>query len=109
MKRLVFCILIVCLCCVAGASLAAGRVDFTRMVTTVGTKSAAIKINNVMDVTKNTAVPENVTLVFSRGGELKIAAGVTLTVNGGIDAGSYRIFSGTGLVKGDVKVESIHP
>ncbi len=106
MKRLFFCILVLCLCWMSGASIAA---DLSRVVTAAGNKSASVKIITVMDVNRNTTVPENVTLVFSRGGELRIAAGVTLTINAGIEAGSYRIFSGTGLIKGDVKVEAISP
>lgn len=49
----------------------------------------------------NYAVPTNVHLWFDKGALLVVANGVTLTINGTIEAGAYQIFSlvGTGTVQ----------
>jgi len=54
--------------------------------------------NHPIDV--NYAVPATVHLMVGRGGTFTIANGVTLTINGTIEAGLYQIFSlvGTGTV-----------
>ena len=49
-------------------------------------------------LSSNVTVPLGVTLVFRQGGKLYSDAGVTVTVNGTIEAGLYQIFSGDGDV-----------
>lgn len=44
----------------------------------------------------NVTVPAGVTVVFQEGGLLLIDNAIAFTVNGGIQAGTYRIFSGAG-------------
>jgi hypothetical protein len=52
----------------------------------------------------------NVTLWFANGGKLSIDNGVTVTINGQIDAGLYQIFSGDGDVFfGPASVLEIYP
>jgi hypothetical protein len=53
-------------------------------------------------------VPSNVTLWFANGAKLSIDTGITVTINGPIDAGLYQIFSGAGLVRGTPLVEKIY-
>jgi len=58
----------------------------------------------------STTVPGNITLVFENGARLRIPEGVTLTINGGIEAAPMQqIFSGDGKVTGSPNVTVIHP
>lgn len=57
----------------------------------------------VSDVT----VPENVNLVFARGG--KLSGNYTLTIDGGIDAGLFQIFGSDLSVNGSPKIEAVYP
>lgn len=50
-------------------------------------------------ITSNLSIPANITLKPERGAVLAIATGVTLTINGTLDAGLYQIFSYTGTGK----------
>lgn len=50
-------------------------------------------------LSENITVPVNVTLSFPAGAKWNLASGITLTVNGHIDAGAYQVFSGAGLVQ----------
>ncbi len=83
--------------------------DLSAALARVGSSQATLNVAQIVTVSTNTVVPENVTLKFSRGGALNIAAGVTLTINGGIEAGLYQIFTGDGNVAGDPKVEAVYP
>lgn len=47
-------------------------------------------------VTANTTIPSNVVLRPRNGAILSVATGVTLTINGALEAGPYQIFSCTG-------------
>ena len=54
-------------------------------------------------------VPNNVTLNFSQGGIISVQTGKTITINGGIKAGLYQIFSGSGTVAGTPKIKEVYP
>lgn len=54
-------------------------------------------------------VPSNVTLWFVDGAKLSINSGSTVTINGGLYAGLYQVFSGAGTVTGALKVEKFYP
>jgi hypothetical protein len=54
-------------------------------------------------------VPSNVTLYLPQGANFTIDAGITLTINGPIDAGLYQIFSGSGTISGSPKIEHFYP
>lgn len=54
-------------------------------------------------------VPENVTLAAQRGAILQIQEGATLTIEGMIDAGPWRIFGGAGKVAGSPKGDYVRP
>ena len=46
------------------------------------------------------SVPSNIALRFDKGAVLNIAAGHTLTINGAVEAGLWRIFGGEGEISG---------
>ena len=53
-------------------------------------------------ITSNTTIPANVDLMIFQGARLDVATGVTLTINGSIEAGPYQIFSWSGSGKFDI-------
>lgn len=84
--------------------------DFVSLAATVahiGSESAELQITRgTHKVAADLTVPANVTLRFV-GGKLEVASGVTLTINGPLDAPLAQIFSGAGSVSfgaGAVKV-----
>lgn len=48
--------------------------------------------------------PSNVTAEFSNGAKLSVNTGITVTINGPINAGLYQIFSGAGTIAGSIQV-----
>lgn len=63
-------------------------------------------------ITADLTIPSNVTLKVERGVVLSIATTKTLTINGGLDAGLYQVFScvGTGkVVFGSGSVKEVYP
>lgn len=86
---------------------------FQAAVAAFGANAGAVYVDAVFDVTANYAVPANVTLIFRGPGLLKVETGVTLTLNGPIDAPNSQIFSpqGTAVIafgagfKGVVQLE----
>jgi hypothetical protein len=54
---------------------------------------------SLLSVTANGTIPAGVTLHVDQGAQLSIANGITLTINGDIDAGPYQIFAYTGTGK----------
>jgi hypothetical protein len=69
----------------------ATNTSFAAALAAAGDKT--LIVSSTINITSNTTVPSNVTLKVERGGLFAISAGVTLTINGAIDAGFYRIFS----------------
>lgn len=49
-------------------------------------------------VSADLTIPSNVELRFDSGGMISPATGITVTINGGIDAGVYQVFGGAGTV-----------
>lgn len=64
---------------------------------------------NTYRVSTSFTVPSNVTLWFANGAKLSIDGGITVTINGPIDAGLYQILSGAGVIAGDLKGTTILP
>ncbi len=52
------------------------------------------------DILTNMTIPSNICLKFDKGAFFNIASGVTLTVNGDIDAGIWEVYTGDGTVDG---------
>lgn len=67
-------------------------------VAQLGGLSIDLYVPDAQAVTDNLTVPVNIRLVVPNGGMITVAAGKTLTINGPVDAGDYRIFSGSGAV-----------
>ena len=60
-------------------------------------------------VASNLTIPSNVTLWFMNGAKLSVDNGVTVTINGPIEAGLYQIFAGQGTVTGAIQVPAFYP
>lgn len=82
-------------------------------VTAIGNNQALLRIPaGAWSIGANLTIPANVTLKPERGAILSVATDVTLTINGGLDAGLYQVFSwaGTGkVVLGPGAVKYVHP
>lgn len=79
-----------------------------------GLAQTAVKtliINQNINLTSDITIDEDITLKFSNGGRITIFNGITLTLNGEIDAGLFQIFdcSQGGDIKGTPKVEYVLP
>jgi hypothetical protein len=53
-------------------------------------------------------ITANVTLVVPPGAVFSIASGKTLTINGSLKTGLHQIFSGSGLVRGQMKIDAAY-
>jgi hypothetical protein len=73
--------------------------SFSAAVAAIGENQKTLMIPESRDITDNETVPINVTLIFLQGGQINISSGKVLTINGHVEAGFYRIFSGSGSVK----------
>ncbi len=54
-------------------------------------------------------IPENITLQIQRGAILNVEKGATLTINGDIKAGPWRIFTGHGTISGEPQGDFVRP
>ena len=70
--------------------------SFAAAVAAIGATAARLWINSSTAVTTTVVLPATLELCFMYGGELAIANGVTVTVNGPISAGHFKIFTCTG-------------
>jgi len=61
------------------------------------------------DLKSSLTIPEHVTLHVCRGAMLRLMPQATLTMNGSILAGPWRIFEGKGAVNGDPQVDYVRP
>jgi len=85
--------------------------SFAAAVTAIGSAECTLLIPNGQAVSGNVSVPSNISLKFFKGGSLSIADGVTVTINGDLDAGLYQIFSWTGtgkVVFGSGSIKKVH-
>ncbi len=84
--------------------------SFPTALAAIGTSKKALLIPDAQAVSSNQTVPSNVTLLFLQGGTLNISTGVTITINGHVDAGLYQIFEGSGSVSfGSGSVKEVYP
>ena len=77
----------------------------------MGGKAAQITLfgDGTYEIKSSMTVPRNITLRFENGAVLSVPAGISLTIDGGIDAGMQQIFSGEGTVTGKIKVPHTYP
>jgi len=63
--------------------------------------NATIRIpKGIHNISTSMTVPSNICLKFDKGAYFNVASGVTLTVNGDIDAGIWEVYTGSGTVNG---------
>ena len=72
--------------------------SFSDAISDINESEKTLLISGSEWVADNETVPSNITLRFLHGGKLNINLGRTVTVNGQIEAGLYRIFIGGGTV-----------
>ena len=67
-------------------------------ISDIGSTETTLWIDKSISVTEDATIPSTLTLKFLHGGDLNVSATKTVTVNGGIEAGRYKIFTGAGDV-----------
>lgn len=83
--------------------------DFNAAITAIGGSSATLKVTTALTLTANATVPINIALVITKTGSI-VTDGNTLTINGSLDAGPWKIFTATtGEVVFGQLVEAIYP
>jgi len=65
-------------------------------LTAIGSDAATLVVSESMSVVANATVPSTLALAFVGAGAFDIANGITVTIQGGLEAGRRRIFTGTG-------------
>lgn len=72
------------------------------LIASSGSNPISITVYNDIPITStNLTIPSNIRLRFKDGGKLSPASGITLTINGSIEAGLYQIFDGSGTITSD--------
>jgi hypothetical protein len=80
-----------------------GYADINAAVTAIGATEAVLLVNSSQTLSANLTIPTTLTLAIFRGGDITKASTYTLTINGTLEAGNYKIFeSFTG--SGDVDI-----
>ena len=83
---------------------------FNSAVAALGADVGTLGISGAAKVDADITVGRNITLAFVRGGYLDLGAGVTVQINGPVDAVPRRIFAGGGYVYfGDGRVPELYP
>ena len=62
-------------------------------ITKIGSSDGRIIIGTSQAISSNTVIPKNISIVVQRGGSFTISSGKTLTVNGTLESGIYKIFN----------------
>ncbi|MBR7092322.1 MAG: right-handed parallel beta-helix repeat-containing protein [Clostridia bacterium] len=65
--------------------------------------------NGVYRLSSSMTVPANVELLFADGASLLLDSGVTLTLNGSVNAGDHAVFTGSGTVAGTPNMTGGNP
>jgi parallel beta-helix repeat protein len=83
---------------------------FSDLLTTIGSSPSTILFTSgAYKLSSNITIPSNVTLWFLKGAMLSPDVGVTITINGSLESNVFQIFTGDGVVKGDIKVSHLYP
>jgi hypothetical protein len=80
--------------------------DFETAISSIGATQTVLHIYTSQAVAASTTVPSTLELVFHNGGNLTIASGQVVTLNGPVIAGNYQIFAGSGTVSFDTAIQS---
>lgn len=87
----------------------ASYASLTAAVTAIGSTEATLLIDTATTCTANTTVPATINMMITAKGAINYGA-YTLTINGGMDAPAYPIFSGAGSVTfGNGSVTEVYP
>jgi parallel beta-helix repeat protein len=91
-----------------------GYSTLANALTTISTNQVTLRIPvGTVAITTDTTIPANITLKLGQGAVLAVATTKTLTINGGLEAGLYPIFSCTGTGKvnltGSTKIQQVYP
>ncbi len=73
-------------------------------VTAIGSLSATLLIPTSQVVSSSLTVPSNINLEILKGGLLSVSSGQILQISGGLSAGLFQVFTGTGTVIFDTGV-----
>ena len=89
----------------------AAEAPFLAAIAAIGGNKATLLVSIGVTVTANLTIPATLTLQFIQGGIITVNSGITLTINGPIDAGLYQIFNcvGTGKVVFGGPLNGIYP
>jgi hypothetical protein len=80
------------------------------LLTEIGTNKREIYFSpGTYVIGTNITIPENIKLIFANGAMLSPLSGVTVTINGIIDAGLHQIFTDAGIITGAAKVKNVIP
>ena len=81
-----------------------------RAVAEVGSNQASLRLApKTWVVSSSLTIPGNITLSMPRGALLSPETGVTVTLNGTLDAGLYQVFTGAGTVTSSNIAEVVYP
>jgi len=80
--------------------------DFETAISSIAATQTILHIYTSQAVAASTTVPSTLTLVFHNGGDLTVAGGQVVTLNGPVLAGNYQIFSGAGTISFDTAIQS---
>lgn len=83
--------------------------SFEAAVTAIGSSTTTLLIGTSQSVANNVTVPSTLTLWFLGSGQLNIASGKTVTINGPLISSPRQIFAGSGTVAGFGKVKALYP
>lgn len=88
--------------------------DYTKLYnlinTTInGAEATIIFPKGTYKISSNITIPSNISLYFVKGAMLSPDSGVTVTINGPVQADMWRIFTGSGTIAGSMKVDAVYP
>ena len=78
-------------------------------VSKIGSNETTLVIDKSETLTADLTIPENIDLYFEKGNVIDGNGTATLTINGGIITGLYRIFGDNLNVNGNPKIEAVYP
>ena len=99
-------------CLSVAAEASAGHGDaacLADMLAGTGDRPATLVISRPCRVDRDLTVPSRIQLLFRRGGRLVIEEGVSLEIEGAIDAGLWQLFAGPGRVTGQPDITGVYP
>ena len=72
--------------------------SLSEAISKIGTTDKVLKVTSNLVVSSNVIIPSSVVLDIQKGAIITVTKGASLVINGFLQAGSYRIFAGDGLI-----------